>query len=47
MHIMDNLVWRKRALLDVLVPALERNQLNDETQNDNTINANNENNDGF
>jgi hypothetical protein len=33
-HIMNNLVWGLRSLLDVLVAALERNQRNDETQND-------------
>jgi hypothetical protein len=33
-HIMNHLVWGLRALSDVLVPALERNQHNDETQND-------------
>ncbi len=31
---MNSLVWGQRALLDVVVPALGRNQRNDETQND-------------
>ncbi len=31
---MNNLVWGQGALLDVLVPALERNQRNNETKND-------------